>query len=66
MTGFVYMTASKKGGTIYIGVTNDLNRRLPERKEAKGRASRHATASTGWSGMRSISISARRSSARNR
>ena len=36
MTGFVYMTASKKGGTIYIGVTNDLNRRIPEHKEAKG------------------------------
>jgi len=37
MTGFVYMTASKKGGTIYIGVTNDLNRRIPEHKEAKAR-----------------------------
>ena len=24
MTGYVYMTASQKGGTIYIGVTNDL------------------------------------------
>ena len=36
MTGFVYMTASKKGGTIYIGVTNDLNRRIPEHKEARG------------------------------
>ncbi|MBZ9663092.1 GIY-YIG nuclease family protein, partial [Mesorhizobium sp. ESP-6-4] len=28
MTGYVYMTASQKGGTIYIGVTNDLARRM--------------------------------------
>ncbi|TIS34268.1 MAG: GIY-YIG nuclease family protein, partial [Mesorhizobium sp.] len=24
MTGYAYMTASQKRGTIYIGVTNDL------------------------------------------
>ncbi|WFP61552.1 hypothetical protein [Mesorhizobium sp. WSM4904] len=29
MTGYVCMTASQKGGTIYIGVTNDLGRRMP-------------------------------------
>ncbi|MBX3570457.1 MAG: GIY-YIG nuclease family protein [Rhizobiaceae bacterium] len=32
MTGYVYMTASQKGGTIYIGVTNDLARRIPKHK----------------------------------
>jgi putative endonuclease len=32
MTGYVYMTASQKGGTIDIGVTNDLARRMPENK----------------------------------
>ncbi|TIS78268.1 MAG: GIY-YIG nuclease family protein, partial [Mesorhizobium sp.] len=26
MTGYAYMTASQKRGTIYIGVTNDLGR----------------------------------------
>nr|WP_287345569.1 GIY-YIG nuclease family protein [Mesorhizobium sp.] len=36
MTGYAYMTASQKRGTIYIGVTNDLGRRMPEHKSGDG------------------------------
>jgi putative endonuclease len=33
MGGYVYMLASKKGGTIYIGVTSDLSRRVHEHRQ---------------------------------
>jgi putative endonuclease len=32
-TYFVYILASKKNGTLYIGVTNNLLRRIIEHKE---------------------------------
>jgi len=31
-TAYVYMLASKKNGTLYIGVTSDLERRLYQHK----------------------------------
>ena len=33
MDGYVYMLASRKGGTIYIGVTADLSQRVFDRKQ---------------------------------
>ena len=33
MGGYVYMLASRKGGTIYIGVTADLSRRVFDHKQ---------------------------------
>ncbi|TPK93285.1 hypothetical protein FJ567_26700 [Mesorhizobium sp. B2-4-16] len=36
MTGYVYVTASKEGGTTYVGVTNALARRTPEHKSGRG------------------------------
>lgn len=37
MTGYTYMLASQKNGTIYIGVTGDLARRIPQHKERQGK-----------------------------
>ena len=33
MDSFVYMLASKKNGTLYIGVTNNIGRRTYEHKQ---------------------------------
>ncbi|WP_092165038.1 GIY-YIG nuclease family protein [Bosea sp. OK403] len=33
---WVYLLASKKGGTLYVGVTNSLSRRILEHREGRG------------------------------
>jgi putative endonuclease len=35
MTYFVYMLASARNGTLYVGVTNNVARRTGEHKDAK-------------------------------
>jgi len=50
MGGYVYMMASKKGGTIYIGVTNDLSHRVWEHKNGitPGFTSKYGCARLVW------------------
>ncbi|WP_376987549.1 GIY-YIG nuclease family protein [Bosea sp. R86505] len=33
---WVYLLASKKGGTLYVGVTNSLSRRVWEHRQRRG------------------------------
>jgi putative endonuclease len=37
LTAYVYILASKKDGTLYVGVTTDLGRRVWEHKERLGK-----------------------------
>jgi predicted GIY-YIG superfamily endonuclease len=46
---YVYILASRIGGTLYIGVTNDLVRRCYEHREKLVMASHVATMSAGLS-----------------
>jgi putative endonuclease len=34
--GFVYILATRKGGTLYVGMTTDLSRRIEEHRRGEG------------------------------
>ena len=50
MSYFVYMLASKRNGTLYAGVTNDLSRRAWEHKQKQvpGFTKRHGVEILVW------------------
>lgn len=50
MTMFVYMLANRRHGTLYLGVTNDLSRRIAEHRSGAtiGFATRHGLARLVW------------------
>ena len=37
-SGFVYILASKRNGTLYTGITSDLAKRLHDHREGRGSA----------------------------
>lgn len=50
MTGYVYIVASERNGTLYTGVTSDLIRRVFEHREGRmeGFASRYGCRRLVW------------------
>jgi len=50
MSYFVYMLASKRNGTLYVGVTNDLGRRASEHRDkiVPGFTKRHSVDILVW------------------
>ena len=50
MAYYVYLLASKKHGTLYLGVTNDIGRRVYEHREKmiKGFTSRYGVDKLVW------------------
>ena len=50
MTGYVYIVTNQKNGTLYIGVTSDLERRIHEHREGvtTGFTSKYGCARLVW------------------
>src|SRR4030095_4530900 len=62
----VYILASKRNGTLYVGVKSDLPKGFGSIKTIKPKASQSGTVSTNWCGMKPVMIWERRSRARKR
>ena len=61
MNYFVYLLASKKHGTIYLGVTNDLIRAFTNTKPKLSQDSRQSTESVASFGSKSMTMRRTRS-----
>lgn len=60
MHGYVYMLASKRNGTLYVGVTSDLRRRLFEHQNGlvPGFTSRYGVKTLVWAEEHALVASA--------
>jgi predicted GIY-YIG superfamily endonuclease len=54
MAYYVYLLASKKHGTLYLGVTNDLVRRIYEHRSKASGGFTARYGATSWSGLKSM------------
>ena len=56
MAYYVYLLASKKNGTLYLGVTNDIVRRVYQHRQKPFPGSPHGMAWTSLCGLKSTMI----------
>jgi predicted GIY-YIG superfamily endonuclease len=57
---YVYIMTNFKGGTLYVGVTNDIAMRSTAHRNDKGAVLRPSIGCTDWSGMNPIAMFGRR------